>query len=113
PLISITLGWILTKKVVIPYLNKDSIAIENSLQNEDSKEKKLNQISLYNIEVASFVNLEEAEELLEKLNSENLLAYISKLDEYVVYTCLTFEKKDVEDQIISIKEDYPEAKINS
>lgn len=114
PLIIITLVWTLTKKVIVPYLNKDSIISEDKLQSGSSKGTELKQMSLYNIEVGRFKEFEESESFLRRLNNENLFAYVSKLDEdYVIYTCLTFEKKDAEDRITKIKENYPDAKINS
>lgn len=113
PLISIILGWSITKKIIIPYLNKDSIAIENKSQNKHLTEKGLKQINLYNIELARFDTLEESETFLKQINEENVFAYVSKLDNYVIYTSLSFEKKVVEDNLIKIREKYSEAKINS
>ncbi len=109
PLVCITLGWNLTKLVVVPYLRRDSVAAEEKLKNG----KELKQMSLYNIEVARFSSFEDSEKFLRQLNNENLFAYVSKLEDYVIYVCLTFEKKDAEDRIVKVKEKYPNAKINS
>lgn len=113
PLISIILGWSITKKVIIPYLEKDSLAIENKLQNESTKAKGLKQLNLYNIELARFDKLEDSEAFLKEVNEGNVFAYVSKLDNYVIYTSLSFEKKIAEDNLIKIRENYPDAKINS
>ena len=113
PLISITLGLLLTKKVIIPYVKKDSVTAQQGVEGGSSKASDLRQMSLYNIEVGRFQGFEEAESFLRRLNSDNLFAYVSKLEDYVIYTSLTFEKKDVEDRIDKIKENYPDAKINS
>lgn len=112
PLVSITLGFALTKKIIIPYFNKDLIA-SSSPDKEGSNNGKLNQMSLYNIEIEDFEDLEDSENYLNKLNNEGILAYISRLDNYVVCSFLTFDKKDVTDQINKIKESYPRAKTNS
>lgn len=113
PLVSITLGLLLTKKVVIPYVRRNSIASEQAAEGGPSKGSELRQMSLYNIEVGRFKSFEESESFLKRLNNDNLFAYVSKLDDYVIYTSLTFEKKDAEDRIDKIKENYPDAKINS
>ena len=112
PLFTIAVGFGLTKKLIIPYLNKDLVAT-NNLEKENLNESELGQISLYNIEIGGFKDLEDAEGLLSKLNEEGIFAYVSKLDDYVVYSSLSFEKKNPEDQINKIKENHPEAEINS
>lgn len=136
-IVSISLGYLITKNIVAPYWNKNSNKIEETQVVEKSKpvEKSektevvkevkakpvvvqdkqviLNSIEMYSIEIARFKSLDEANEFIEELNASERLGYVSQGKEYIVFSDLTLSKKEIDKREASVKEKYPQAIVRS
>ena len=117
PLVSILFGKVVSKKIIVPYISGNTEKAKESTNNNVNKIDKiteLDELDLYNIELKEFFNLTSAEEFLNKLNSDGILGYVSKSsNKYKVFTSITFNKKEVEEQLKKIKEKYPNSNIKS
>ncbi|WP_041701550.1 hypothetical protein [Gottschalkia acidurici] len=117
PLVSIVFGKIVSKRIIVPYISSNTEKAKESANNNVDKVEKiaeLDELDLYNIEVKEFLDLPSAEDFLNKLNLDGILGYVSKSNnKYKVFTSITFNKKEVEDQLKKIKEKYPNSKIKS
>lgn len=113
PIVSIALGYIITKNVVAPYWNTKKQSTEKTQENKktinNNNSSSLDSIEIYSVEINRYKSLEEAKEFIVQLNENKKLGYISKGQEYIVYTALTLDRKEIDSQEVLIKEKYPQA----
>lgn len=141
PAISIVFGIALVNYVIRPYFDSDGgIEIisernkgeENAQRDGDnetpvSNEGNSNNIdreikttaiqrnlnTLYNIQVGNFTDAENAQALVNELNSKDIIAYVIKQDGYKVMAGTSFFRKDVDEHIPYIREEYLDAFVST
>lgn len=135
PVISIVIGILIVQNIILPHFEdvndtKRSIKIEDNLSNNERNENiakdidkqkiddlkklelRIEGFDLYNIQLGSFSNIENAMNLRKELRGNGVDGYIVKINDYKVFYG-TFLNREICDKILtSIRESYKDAFVN-
>ncbi len=135
PVISIAIGILIVQSIIMPHfedVNDTNLTskIEDDLSNNESNENIVKDIDkqeindlkkleltiegfdLYNIQLGSFSNVENAKALRKELREKGVDGYIVKISDYKVFYA-TFLNREICDEVLtSIRESYKDAFVN-
>ncbi len=118
PLISIALGHIVAKHIIIDHFissfstkkqNKNVITDNQSFNHNTqttSRILKLEELNIYSIQIGSFFDKENAQNLVEELNNKGFGAYILPKSHYRIFAISTLDKKNIESLLPIIQQEY-------
>ncbi len=141
PIISILIGLALVKYIILPrflpvqnenateimqddminsdvLLQQDVQEANTNQQNTEKSSVQINQtkaegITLYNIQVGNFSNIENAQTLANELIDKGLPGYIIKLDMYKVFVGTYSTRQEADKYLAKVKDVYSDAFINT
>ncbi|KPU27834.1 hypothetical protein TR13x_00280 [Caloranaerobacter sp. TR13] len=135
PIISIAIGILIVQNIILPHFEDISATkplseVENGLSNNETNENVVKDVDkqeiddlknleltvegfdLYNIQLGSFSNIENAKALRKELREKEVDGYIVKISNYKVFYG-TFLNREICDKVLmSVRESYKDAFVN-
>jgi len=141
PIISVFLGFALVKYMILPRFlpvkeetslqtlqedidnketefQQDIQNVDNSEQstqdqNVQTKQSKLEGITLYNIQVGNFSSIENADNIVKELAANGMPGYVVELDSYKVFAGTYFNREEADEYLSKVKDIYSDAFVNT